>query len=387
MKSFLRVIAACLSLFAPAAVADQSNLSVEVRALLASFQETYGFPGATVAYVTTDGEVQSFAVGFSDVEAGIEMTPKTRMLAASIGKTIWGILVLSLEAEGLISRSDLISKYLADEPWFSRLPNAGKITIGQLLTHTSGLPDHVYMDGVATELITMGHKETFDPKDLVTFVLDAPALFEAGAKWSYSDTGYILLGLALEAAMDVSVFELAAERVLEPLGLADTVPSNSPVIKGIAAGYTTKDNPFGLAPRTMDGSGHLTWNPVVEWTGGGFASTSADLALWGRALFSGSAIDADYLRILLDGFAIHPDAPGMLYGAGVAIYQDTPYGPVYGHGGWIPGYVSSLRHYADHNLTIAFQINSDVGVVDDSTDIVPELEAALAQLLIGAAEH
>jgi D-alanyl-D-alanine carboxypeptidase len=98
-------------------------------------------------------------------------------------------------------------------------------------------------------------------------------------------------------------------------------------------------------------------------------------------------MERDYLSALLDGVAIHPDAPGVFYGAGVAIYQETPNGPVCGHGGWIPGYVSSLRHYADYNLTIVFQINSDVGVVDDSTDLVPTLEAALAQLLIGAVEH
>lgn len=54
---------------------------------------------------------------------------------------------------------------------------------------------------------------------------------------------------------------------------------------------------------------------------------------------------------------------------------------LYGHGGWIPGYVSSLRHYADYNVTIAFQINSDIGVVDDSTDLIPSLEAVLVKAL------
>jgi len=70
--------------------------------------------------------------------------------------------------------------------------------------------------------------------------------------------------------------------------------------------------------------------------------------------------------------------------AGVAIYADTPRGPVYGHGGWIPAYVSSLRHYADHGVTVAFQINTDAGLVDDSSDLVAALEAALADLAIGA---
>lgn len=230
----------------------------------------------------------------------------------------------------------------------------------------------------------MGRVAPFSPTDVVAFVLDQPALFEAGTAWSYSDTGYILLGLVMEAATDVNVFELATDRLLLPLGLTATVPSDDTTLEGLAVGYTVDDNPFGLAPRTMDSGGRLAWNPVVEWTGGGFASTTADLALWGHALFSGAAMDMDYLGALLDGVAVHPDAPGVFYGAGVAIYHDTPLGPVYGHGGWIPGYVSSLRYYADHDLTIAFQINSDLGVVDDSTDLVPALEEALARLLIGA---
>ena len=390
MKSLFRAIAflpACLLLIAQATNAGPSDPDAEVQALMETFQEAYGFPGATVAFIFSNGEARSFAVGHSDVEAGIPMTPESRMLAGSIGKTIWGALALSLEADGLINRSDFVSDYLGDEPWFDRVPNADAITVGHLLTHTSGLPDHVHMDGIANELIAMGRLNTFDPLDLVFFALDEPALFEAGTAWSYTDTGYILLGLVMEAATDARVFELAAERLLLPLGLTATAPSDDTALEGLAVGYTVDDNPFDLAPRTMDRDGRLAWNPVVEWTGGGFASTSANLALWGHALFSGAAMDTDYLDALLDGVALHPDAPGVFYGAGVAIYQETPHGPVYGHGGWIPGYVSSLRYYADHNLTIAFQINSDVGVVDDSTDIVPALEEALASTLIGTLQQ
>ena len=68
----------------------------------------------------------------------------------------------------------------------------------------------------------------------------------------------------------------------------------------------------------------------------------------------------------------------------MAICTDTPNGPVLGHGGWIPGYVSSLRHYAEHGVTVDFQNNTDVGLMDDSSDLVPTLEAALAGLAIEA---
>lgn len=264
------------------AIAEENDPSRAVRQVLTEFHQTYGFPGATVAYATEDGTVASFAVGFADVEAGTPMTPESRMLAASIGKTVWGALVLSLETDGVLSRSDLVSTYLGDRPWFARVPNAAKITIGQLGNHTSGLPDHVHMDGVAKELIDLGEEE-FDPVDLISFIFDEPPLFEAGSNWAYSDTGYVLLGLAIEAATGRDVFDLAQERFLTPLGLSATSPSLKRRIDGLAVGYTNDANPFGLAPRTMDEAGRLTWNPVVEWTGGGFASTSSDLAVWARA--------------------------------------------------------------------------------------------------------
>jgi D-alanyl-D-alanine carboxypeptidase len=91
-----------------------------------------------------------------------------------------------------------------------------------------------------------------------------------------------------------------------------------------------------------------------------------------------------YLDRLLESVTVDPDAPGVRYGAGVAIYADTPRGPVYGHGGWVPAYVSSLRHYADHGVTVAFQVNTDAGVMDDSSDLVAALEAALADFAIKA---
>jgi D-alanyl-D-alanine carboxypeptidase len=179
-------------------------------------------------------------------------------------------------------------------------------------------------------------------------------------------------------------YEAVRTRLLDPLDLGGTIPSNRPDLTGLAVGHVAPDNPFGLPARTADAEGRLLWNPAVESAGGGFASTSADLARWGHFLFGGTAMDAPYLDRLLDGVPVGAEAPGILYGAGVAIYADTPRGPVWGHGGWIPAYVSSLRHYSDHGVTVAFQINTDIGAMDDSSDLVPALEAALADLAIEA---
>jgi D-alanyl-D-alanine carboxypeptidase len=260
------------------------------------------------------------------------------------------------------------------------------MTIGDLLRHEAGLLDHVHTEAFAAEMAARvaSGADALPPKQAIAFVLDTEPLFPVGAGWAYSDTGYLLLGLIVEEVTGQSYHVLVTEQLLNPIGLDATAPSDSREITRLAVGYTTVDNPFDMPQRTMDADGRLVWDPAVEWTGGGLVSTARDLAHWGHALFGGTALPEPYLERLLDGVPVAPDAPDILYGAGVAIYSDTPRGPVWGHGGWIPGYVSSLRHYADHGVTVAFQINTDVGIVDDSTDLVPALEAALADLAIGA---
>jgi len=370
-----------------AGVACAQATAPEMQALLDDFRNDYGFPGATAAIALPDGSIVAGATGLADREAATVMTPDTRMLAASIGKSFVAATVLALETEGVLARTDLVSDHLGDRAWFGRLPNHDTMTIGDLLRHGAGLPDHIDMDAFGAE---MGQRmasgaDALPPEALVAFVLDTEPLFPAGSGWSYTDTGYLLLGLVIEQVTGRTYYELVTDRFLAPLGLDATAPSNLRDIPGLAVGYVAQDNPYGMPPRTMDEAGRLLWDPAMEWTGGGLVSTSGDLAAWGQALFSGTALDRPYLDRLLDGIAVSPDSADVLYGAGVAIHADTPHGPVYGHGGWIPGYVSSLRHYADFGVTVAFQLNTDVGVADDSTDLVPALEAALADLAIAMA--
>jgi len=370
-----------------AALAEQQEaMSARLSATLNEFRARYGLPGVTAAIALPDGEVLAASSGLADVESGRPMTDVTPMLAASIGKTFVAATVLALESQGQLSADDPLADYLGDRPWFDELPNAAAINIDHLLRHQSGLPDHPYLpefQAAAAAQFAAG-EGAFTPEELLGFVTGREALFDPGTAWAYSDTGYILLGLLIEEVTGRAYYEVVQELFISPLGLTGTVPSDRPEIPGLAVGYTIPGNPFGLPERTADSAGRLVWDPGVEWTGGGLASTAGDLVRWGHALFGGLVMDPPYLDRLLDGVAVAPEAPDTFYGAGVAIYTATPRGRVYGHGGWIPAYVSSLRHYADHGVTVAFQINSDAKVVDGSSDLVPALEAALADLALGA---
>jgi len=88
---------------------------------------------------------------------------------------------------------------------------------------------------------------------------------------------------------------------------------------------------------------------------------------------------------MLTAAPIDPASPDVRYGTGVAIHQGGSFGPVYGHGGWIPGYTSSLRYYADDGVAIAFQINTDSGIGGSAgMDYVGEMERRLAEMVAGA---
>lgn len=143
----------------------------------------------------------------------------------------------------------------------------------------------------------------------------------------------------------------------------------------------TSTAPTPLATTTLK-NGALAWDAAIEGAGGGFVSNSKDLVIWGKALFEGNAMKGDYLGELLHSVPISSDIPGVEYGIAVGIHRNGPHGLRYGHGGWIPGYVSSLRYYPRYRIAIAFQINTDVGIVDDSTPLVEELEEQLSRLII-----
>lgn len=370
---------------APLAAQDGPNLATRLGTTLEDVHDRHGVPGATAAIALPDGTVATAAVGLADVETERAMTPDTPMRAASVGETFVAATVLALESEGLLSRADLASVRRGDRPWSDTLPDAGTMTIGQLPHHTAGIPDHVHLPAFRQAWADLAMREDrFDPEDLIRFLSGLDPLVEPGTARAYSDTGYVLLGLVIAAVTGERWQDAVRAGVLGPLGLTETVPPDRPDLPGLAVGYVAPDNPFGMPVRTADAEGRLLWNPAVEAAGGGFAATSRDLARWGHLLFGGAAMAEPCLERLLDGVPLDPDAPGILHGAGVAICEDTPRGAVWGHGGWIPAYVSSLRHHADHGVTVAVQINPDAGVMDDTSDLVPALEAALADLAIGS---
>ncbi|MCA9886606.1 MAG: beta-lactamase family protein, partial [Anaerolineae bacterium] len=185
-------------------------------------------PGASMLIITPEGRYLK-STGVADVTTCQPLPADSPYQIGSNTKMMTSAIIFQLQEEGVLSTADLLSKWLPDLA--AQLPNGDTITIDMLLTHTSGLHDYFDLptaDGTSIEdgatdkaMLT----RAFTPEELVQVVADSGlSEFEPGAegRWSYSNTGYILLGLIIEKATGKSYEENLNERIIEPLGLEQT---------------------------------------------------------------------------------------------------------------------------------------------------------------------
>ncbi len=339
------------------ASADATALSAELDSTLHAIYDAGSFPGATAAVALPDGSTLALAVGYSDSTRRVAMRPEDRMLQGSVGKTYYAAVAMQLVAEGHLDIEAPVSSYLGDRAWYDRIPNASRITIQNLMTHTSGVMRYEFKEQFLVDLKSDPDKR-WEPEELVAYVLDEEPEFAAGEGWEYSDTNYILLGMVIESITGRSLYEEVDERILRPLELRNTVPSDGRLIPGLVQGYAGPGNPFTGTDEVLLADGRYVLNPQFEWAGGGYASTTEDLARWAEAVYEGQAFDPGLLPMVLNGVPARL-GPGSRYGLGVII-QETPLGVTYGHSGFFPGYLTQVAYYPDHRFAIAVQVNTSV---------------------------
>src|SRR5262245_34444947 len=311
----------------PVTATGTNVLKKELQMKLDEWHKAGKFPGATLGVVLPDGESFGLAVGYSDRDAKTPMKADDRMLAGSTGKTFAAATALQLVKEGKIRLDDKIEKYFGKEQWFTRLPNAKDITVRMLMNHTSGLVRYEFKEQFTKDL-SANPEKVWRPAELVSYLLDEKAPFEAGKGWEYSDTNYIVLGMIIEKVTGRKFYDEANRRVLKPLKLTDTIPQDGPRLKGVVQGYAGPNNPFGGTDE-MIVNGKFVINPQFEWTGGGYASTAHDLARWAKLIYEGKAFSPDLLTEVLQGVPAPMLGRETKYGLGVIIRQ-TSAGVSYG---------------------------------------------------------
>jgi D-alanyl-D-alanine carboxypeptidase len=297
------------------------------------------------------------------------------LLQGSVGKTYAAALAMQLIEEDQLKVDDLVSNYLGHYDWFTRLPNAPDITVRMIMNHTSGIMRYEFKESFKQDL-TRNPDKVWKPEELLSYVLDEQPAFKAGADWEYSDTNYILLGMIIESLTGKPYYTVLRERILDPLQLNHTQPSDKRKLEGLAQGYAGQQNEFGGKEKVLDDQGVFVINPQFEWTGGGIYSTTADLARWGKLLYEGKAFKASLLLPMLDGVPAKLGREAK-YGLGVII-RPTPLGLSYGHSGFFPGYLTDLVYFPEHKLSVAVQTN---------TSDVRNLKIGLNRIAILIAQH
>ena len=299
------------------------------------------------------------AAGLANVAEHAPMRRASGFKVASIAKTFLAALTLSLAQEGKLALDDKLARFLPD------VPNAERVSLKQLLNHTSGYDDYI-TDAFAAAAHAQPGK-AWDPRELLAFAHPERLGFEPGSRFDYSDTNYLLLHMALETALGRSPIAEMRQRFIAPLGLSATwFASEETVPAGILAhGYSDLDDSGSLQDATGEPD-------VLGGDDGAMVSNAADLLRWGQALFGGHVLAKSQLDEMLSFVTPSEEnsAPGSGYGLGV---ERFPYAGLilYGHTGSVPGYNSILLYEPTTQTTIVLALNSDP--VDDALlDILVE---------------
>jgi CubicO group peptidase (beta-lactamase class C family) len=308
-----------------------------------------GLFSGSVLIARNDTILISKGYSMADRDKQVPNTPQTKFRIASITKQFTAMAILQLQQQGKLNVQDLICNYISD------CPAAWKqITIHQLLTHTSGMPD-----------LAENFAPQTTPSQIVAQISSKPLDFKPGEKWSYSNAGYIVLSAIIEQVSGTRYEQFLQDHILTPLKLRDTGLDHGQAI--LATGY--KDN-YSKAD---------SFNASASAGAGGLYSTVEDLYRWDQALYTGQLISKDLLDKMFTPYASLPDDPvvGKVgYGYGWFIVKLFNHRDV-GHGGVGPGVSANIDRFPDDKVTIIYLGNQEN--VDSNT-----VSITLARMVFGA---
>ncbi len=340
------LLACLLCLFATAAPAQ--NLSGTLDEVLRQRHEARLFNGSVLV---AKGDEVLFEKGYGEanMEWHIPNAPDTRFRIGSVTKQFTAALVLQLVEEGLLDLEGRITDYLPEYP----KAQGDRVTIHQLLTHTSGIPSYTGLPNFRTELM----RDPYAPDSFLSVFSRLPLEFEPGAEWRYNNSGYFLLGAIVERVAGAPYDRLLRERLLRPLGLSDTGYDHfGEIIERRAAGYAR-------TPRGYENAPYL--DTSLPYAAGMMYATVRDLFAWTRALHAGRPFrSAETLQRMTT-----PVMQNYAYGV---IVRDVPAGArtvrVVHHGGGINGFAADLYYLPEDEYTIAVLDNTgaNVGQVTDA---------------------
>jgi D-alanyl-D-alanine carboxypeptidase len=304
-----------------------------------------GSPGV-IALVNDGHGVELHAAGVADTASGRPLRGTDRFRAGSNTKTFVSTVALQLVAEGELKLSDTVEHWVP-----GILPYGDKVNLRQLLNMTGGIPDYVPELQAEMAASTDSLTRTYSPRELVARVADKQPDFTPDTSWHYSSTGYVLVGMIIERATGHKLGDELEQRIFTPLHLSRTsFPLNTSAFNGRHA------NGYG----EVDGELHdlSAFNNSAAWAVGGVVTTATDMAHFWRALLGGKLLAPAQLKAMKTTVPIGDGYPAS-YGLGIFRYTHLAKecGPMWGHGGDLPGFSSEFLNSEDGKIQSGVIIN------------------------------
>jgi CubicO group peptidase (beta-lactamase class C family) len=321
----------------------QESFGDKVDHYLQPYLEMQDFSGCLL--VASHGQIMvRKCYGNADYELSVPNKPKSKFHIASLTKMFTGAAIVLLEKQGKLHFSDKLGAYMPN------FPNGDKITILNLLEHTSGLPNYFAIPEYNDIKLKPIHY-----KDLIAIMRDKPLDFEPGTKSNYSDTGYTFLAYIIEQVSGKSYGQFIADEIFAPAGMHDSgTDLDTPLIPDRSSGYQPWTGPYRMRNAPF-------YDKTIITGSGSLYSTVDDLYAWYQVVRDKRLFDITALK--------YP------YGWGQRRLHDYKF---IEQSGRDPGYVSKLAAFLDQDLVVILLSNIEVGAGDAIAD-------GLENLAFGAA--
>jgi CubicO group peptidase (beta-lactamase class C family) len=299
------------------------------------------------------------AFGEANKDFGVRNTIDTKFNLGSMNKMFTAVAVMQLVEAGKLSLDDTLGKFL---PAGAMRPDVlSKVRIKHLLTHTSGLGSYF-----TPEWDRQSRAIYRSVDDWMGLVKGETLQFEPGTRWSYSNTGMLVLGKVIQVASGQDYFDYVRERIAKPAGMINTDAYElDRVNKNLAVGYEPEQTPRGVEYRN-----NIFMHVIRGGPAGGGYSTVEDLTRFAEALKNGRLVSKESFRLLTTP---KPELNSPDYGFGFGVDAG---GRIVGHSGGFPGINAQLDIYVGDDYTVAVMSNYGGGAQ-------PIIEKSRALLLAG----
>ena len=312
-------------------------------------------PGCAVLVAKAGQVIYKKAFGSAHLELNVPLSADMVFRLASVTKQFTAVAVLQLVEQAKIGLKDSLQKYIPDFPH-----KGSAITIENLLTHTSGIRDYMQIDFSNN---TNMERWDFEPKELIDSFKHYPLQFQPGTKFSYSNSGYYLLGYIIEKVSGKTYQKYVHDHILSPLNLSHSYfEIDGVIIPNRVNGYRKNGPQYTNADY---------WSPAISYAAGGLLSNTQDLFDWFQALLSNKLLKKETLEKAFTPFKL---ANGSLlsYGYGWYVYPSGNAKSIE-HAGIMNGFTSNQIYYPDKDVFIALLFNNQDAATDEISKTVSEI--------------